>query len=107
MPACLSSPCRIPFTVRIVALEARELAPWVPIVARTHRAKERTALLRMGIDEVIVGETELGFEMTRFALVHLGLSLDATRSAIDDLRRQDAGMAEGDGRVDARRVMDP
>jgi len=86
-----------PFTVRTVALEARELAPRVPIVARTHRAQERAALLRMGVDEVIVGEIELGFEMTRFALLQLGLSQDVTRAATEDLRREDVERAEVGG----------
>src|SRR5690606_13406812 len=63
-----------PVAARLVVRAAREQHPRLPIVARTHSVGERTALRALGADEVVVGEIELGLEMTRFTLRRLGVS---------------------------------
>lgn len=84
-----------PYTVRTVVLETREIAPTIPIVARTHRPQEREALLRMGVNEVVVGEIELGFEMTRLALGALGEAADTSAAVIGQLREGELHAMKG------------
>lgn len=77
-----------PLTVRLVAQEARQINPRVPIVARTHSSRERVVLRGIGVDEAVVGETELGLEMTRFALRQFGVSSAEAQAAMAGLRRR-------------------
>ena len=77
-----------PLTVRLIAQEGRQIKPRIPIVARTHTARERTALRQLGVDEVVVGETELGLEMTRFALRHFGVGNPEAQAILAGLRRR-------------------
>jgi hypothetical protein len=60
--------------VRVVVESARRTYPRLPIVARTHSSAEREVLERLGASQVIVGEIELGLEMTRFTLRQFGIS---------------------------------
>ncbi|MCK9486878.1 MAG: cation:proton antiporter [Dehalococcoidia bacterium] len=55
-------------TVRRVVRMAREMNPHITIVSRTHTAEERDHLEANGVDEAVVGETELALEMARYAL---------------------------------------
>ena len=77
-----------PITVRLVVEEARRLNPWLPIVARTHRPRERMTLRHLGATEVVVGETELGLEVTRFALRQFGVSQSETQAIVAGLRQR-------------------
>jgi len=77
-----------PHTVRLVAEEARRLNSRLPIVARTHRPRERAILHHLGVTEVVVGETELGLEMTRFALRRLGVSQAEAQAIVAGLRHR-------------------
>lgn len=63
-----------PLVARQVVTIARREHPRLPIVVRSHSAAERDVLRRLGASEVVIGETELGLEMTRYALRRLGLS---------------------------------
>lgn len=75
-----------PITVRFVVEEARRLNPRLPIVARTHRSGEQTTLRRLGATETVVAETELGLEMTRFALRQFGVSQAEAQAIVGGLR---------------------
>jgi CPA2 family monovalent cation:H+ antiporter-2 len=77
-----------PITVRFVVEEARRLNPRLPIVARTHRSRERGTLRQLGATEVVVGETELGLEITRFALRQFGVSQTEVQAIVAGLRQR-------------------
>jgi CPA2 family monovalent cation:H+ antiporter-2 len=71
-----------------VAARMRELAPGLPLVARSEGPRETAALVSMGVVHVVEPELEAGLEMARQALVHLEVEparmqrfLDATRRA--------------------------
>lgn len=75
-----------PVAARIIVQTARDARPDLRIVARTHSVREQTALEALGASEVVVGEVELGLEMTRFVLRELGVSADDVDDAITGLR---------------------
>jgi CPA2 family monovalent cation:H+ antiporter-2 len=75
-----------PLVARQVVTNARRDYPWLPIVVRTHSGAERDLLLRLGATEVVIGETELGMEMTRFALRRLGLSGTEAQAVVQGMR---------------------
>lgn len=75
-----------PVAARLIVRAAREMQPRLPIVARTHSAAERLALRHLGADEVVVGEVELGLEMTRFTLRRLGVSAAEANAIVAGLR---------------------
>jgi monovalent cation:H+ antiporter-2, CPA2 family len=73
-------------TVRFVVEEARRLNPRLPIIARTHGPGEQTTLRRLGATETVVAETELGLELTRFALRQFGVSQTEAQAIVAGLR---------------------
>jgi CPA2 family monovalent cation:H+ antiporter-2 len=75
-----------PLAARAVVGNARRAHARLPIVARTTSASEREILRRLGANEVVVGELELGLEMTRFTLRRLGVSGTETAAIIQGLR---------------------
>lgn len=75
-----------PLVARQVVTNARREHRRLPIVVRSHSATERDVLRRLGANEVVVGETELGLEMTRYALRRLGLSGIETQAVVQGLR---------------------
>ena len=77
-----------PVTTRFVVDTVRRAHPRLPIVARTHSDSERSVLLRLGATAVVVGEVELGLEMTRFTLRQFGVSGPELISLIEGLRRR-------------------
>ena len=77
-----------PVTARFVVDSVRRDHPRLPIVARTHSHAERSVLLRLGATAVVVGEVELGLEMTRFTLRQFGVSGPELVSLIEGLRRR-------------------
>lgn len=77
-----------PLSVRLVVEVARRLNRRLPIIARTHHPREQQVLRRMGASEVVFGETELGLEMTRFALRKLGVSQLEAQAVIAGLRHR-------------------
>jgi monovalent cation:H+ antiporter-2, CPA2 family len=87
-PAVLVVALPDPLVVRTVVAAARAEHPRLPIVARAHSAAQRAGLQRLGADAVIVGEIELGLEMTRFTLRQFGLSALEVQALISGLRRE-------------------
>jgi CPA2 family monovalent cation:H+ antiporter-2 len=75
-----------PVAARLIVRAAREAHPRLPIVARTNSTAERTALRELGAEEVVVGELELGLEMTRFTLRKLGVSSAEANAIVAGLR---------------------
>lgn len=75
-----------PLVARQVVTNARREHPRLPIVVRSHSAAERDVLRRLGANEVVVGETELGLEMTRYTLRRLGLSGIETQAIVQGMR---------------------
>jgi len=51
---------------------AHEHCPGLPLVVRAHSETELEYLLARGVDDVVLGETQLALEMTRFTLTCLG-----------------------------------
>jgi CPA2 family monovalent cation:H+ antiporter-2 len=75
-----------PLVARQAVVNVRRDHPWMPIVVRSHSASERDVLRRLGASEVVVGETELGLEMTRYALRRLGLSGTEAQAVVQGIR---------------------
>jgi len=76
-----------PIAARTIVDLARRSHPRLPIVARAHSRAERAVLRRLGADEVVVGELELGLEMTRFTMRRLGVSATEAQALVQGLRR--------------------
>jgi CPA2 family monovalent cation:H+ antiporter-2 len=72
--------------VRQIVATARAQEPRLPIIARTHSATERNVLRGLGATEVVVSDTELGLEMTRFTLRRLGVSGSEAQAIVQGLR---------------------
>jgi monovalent cation:H+ antiporter-2, CPA2 family len=79
-----------PITARRVVDLAKQVNPGLRIVVRTHTQEDRDALVRTGVDEVVLGERELAIEMTRFALDGYGLSLQEIQQQVDVMRFEGA-----------------
>jgi CPA2 family monovalent cation:H+ antiporter-2 len=77
-----------PIAARMIVETARQAQPRLPIVVRTHSTTERAVLTRLGASEVVVGEMELGLEMTRFVLRKFGVSSPEADLAVAALRRR-------------------
>jgi CPA2 family monovalent cation:H+ antiporter-2 len=76
-----------PISARTIVDLARQSYPRLPIVARAHSVAERIVLRRLGANEVVVGELELGIEMARFTMRRLGVSAPEAQSLVQGLRR--------------------
>ena len=72
---------------RAVIVLARRLNNGIHVVARAASADHVVELRRAGVFEVVQPEFEAGLEMTRQALLHLGVSPDRVDSHADDARR--------------------
>jgi CPA2 family monovalent cation:H+ antiporter-2 len=77
-----------PVTARQVVDQARALAPDLDVVVRTHSEIERQYLLDRGVSEVVLGEWELALELTRHALLAVGLSPGEIEATIQTKRRR-------------------
>jgi CPA2 family monovalent cation:H+ antiporter-2 len=77
-----------PPAARHVIEHARRTNPGLDIVARTHSLSEADFLLRGGADEAVVGELELGLEMTRHTLRRFGVSAMETLAIVQGLRQR-------------------
>ncbi len=77
-----------PVSTRFVVDTIRRAHPRLPIVARTHSQSERAVLRQLGATVVVVGEVELGLEMTRFTLRQFGVSGPELTALIEGLRRR-------------------
>jgi CPA2 family monovalent cation:H+ antiporter-2 len=79
-------------TRRIIEL-ARELNPEIDIAVRTHSEGEVAHLEREAIGIAIMGERELAFGLTDYALRSLGVSEDAARKIVQNVRVSGEGGA--------------
>jgi monovalent cation:H+ antiporter-2, CPA2 family len=75
-----------PIAARLIVDAARKVNPNLPIVVRTHNARERERLATMGVSEAVMGELELALEMTRFTLRRFGVGGTETQSILQGLR---------------------
>lgn len=72
---------------RLIVQRGRELAPRIPIVVRTHSELERDLFMDMGGDiQAVLGELEVGVQMTRYALTRLGVSMREAEAVAQGLR---------------------
>jgi len=70
------------------ALEyAREVSKEATVLARTHSEEDRRFLRGHGVDEVVVGETELALEIGRRTLERLGVASELVERSLVELRR--------------------
>jgi CPA2 family monovalent cation:H+ antiporter-2 len=65
---------------------ARDANPRLDIVARTHSLEEKQFLERRGTREAVVGELELGIELTRHTLHRFGLDTQEILAILQGLR---------------------
>ncbi|MCS7003500.1 MAG: NAD-binding protein, partial [Dehalococcoidia bacterium] len=76
---------------RLAVEYARQVNARLSIVVRAHSLDERDYLLRRGVQEVVVGELELAFELTRYTLQRFGVSAQETRVIVQRLRADAEG----------------
>jgi CPA2 family monovalent cation:H+ antiporter-2 len=74
-----------PVTRRIIE-EARRLNPRLSIVARTHSEGERSVLLDLAVDDVVLGEREVAAEMVRYGLHRFGVGGAELQAIVQGLR---------------------
>lgn len=72
---------------RLIVERARELAPRIPVVVRTHNEHERDLFMAMGGDiQPILGELEVAVQMTRYVLTRFGVSMREAEAVAQGLR---------------------
>jgi CPA2 family monovalent cation:H+ antiporter-2 len=72
---------------RLIVERARELAPRIPVVVRTHNEHERDVFVAMGGDiQAILGELEVAVQMTRYVLTRFGVSMREAEAVAQGLR---------------------
>jgi CPA2 family monovalent cation:H+ antiporter-2 len=76
---------------RVIEL-ARQANPRIMIVARVHSDQEFQYLTDLGVGLVIMGEREIAFSMSDFALQHAGLNAQAAQEVVDALRRESSSV---------------
>jgi len=89
----------------LIVDRARELAPRVPIVVRTHSGSQVASLRAMGtMVQPVHAEREVAIQMTRFSLRRFGLTTAETEAIATGLRHRGGddtgGPGSGDGRLD-------
>lgn len=93
------------FTVaRGIVDRVRQANPAVPVVARADGFDALDELRELGVEEAIQPELEAGLEMTRQALVHLGLPSQDILRLTDQMRRERYGKATRTAAGDAALV---
>jgi CPA2 family monovalent cation:H+ antiporter-2 len=75
-----------PFHARQVVNLAREINQHIDTVVRTHTSADQAYLERLGVGLVVMGERELAFGMTRYALRRLGLPAEQAESSVQAMR---------------------
>jgi CPA2 family monovalent cation:H+ antiporter-2 len=75
-----------PFHARQVIDLARRINPSIDTVVRTHTSADQAYLERLGVGLVVMGERELAFGMTRYALRGLGLGAEQAEMSVQALR---------------------
>jgi monovalent cation:H+ antiporter-2, CPA2 family len=75
-----------PFHARQVITLARRLNPEIDTVVRTHTSADQAYLERLGVGLAVMGERELAFGMTRYALRGLGVAADEAETSLQAMR---------------------
>jgi CPA2 family monovalent cation:H+ antiporter-2 len=75
-----------PFHARQVVNLAREINQDIDTVVRTHTSADQAYLERLGVGLVVMGERELAFGMTRYALRGLGLPAEQAEMSVQAMR---------------------
>ncbi len=81
---------RDPLAVRRIVDYAKEVSPGLDIVVRTTTEAERAFLSARGVGEAVLGEWEVGLELTRRALHRFGVSSQEAGMIIQGLRSRGA-----------------
>lgn len=76
-----------PYIVRQIVRGIRKNYPDIKIVVRTHTDEETRSLGKLGVSATVMGEYEIAFGMTYYALQALGFDLDHTKSVVVQLRK--------------------
>ncbi|MBX3030863.1 MAG: cation:proton antiporter [Chloroflexi bacterium] len=72
---------------RLIVDRARQVAPRVPVVVRTHSEHERDVFVGMGGDtQAVLGELEVAVQMTRYVLTRFGVSMREAEAIAQGLR---------------------
>jgi CPA2 family monovalent cation:H+ antiporter-2 len=72
---------------RLIVERARQLAPRIAVVVRTHNEHERDLFLAMGGEmQPVLGELEVAVQMTRSALTRLGVGIREAEAVAQGLR---------------------
>jgi CPA2 family monovalent cation:H+ antiporter-2 len=75
-----------PFHARQIITLARRINPDIDIVVRTHSSAEQAYLERLGVGLAVMGERELAFGMTRYALRGLGVAAEQAEMSVQAMR---------------------
>jgi CPA2 family monovalent cation:H+ antiporter-2 len=81
---------------RLIVDRARDLAPRVSVVVRTHSEHERDVFQGMGDTQAVLGELEVAVQMTRYALTRFGVSMREAEAIAQGLRGR-GGRARASG----------
>jgi CPA2 family monovalent cation:H+ antiporter-2 len=74
-------------STRLIVDRARDLAPRLPMVVRTHNEHERDVFMDMGGDiQTVLAELEVAVQMTRYVLTRLGVSMREAEAVAQGLR---------------------
>jgi CPA2 family monovalent cation:H+ antiporter-2 len=74
-------------STRLIVGRARELAPRIAMVIRTHNEHERDLFVDMGGDiQAVLGELEVAVQMTRYVLTRFGVSMREAEAVAQGLR---------------------
>ena len=79
------------YYARQIIRQIRKINPHINIVVRAHSDEETRALNKLGVGLAVMGEREIGFGMATYALFHLGIDVERTRTTITSLREQAYG----------------
>ncbi|HSH70786.1 MAG TPA: cation:proton antiporter [Deferrisomatales bacterium] len=71
-----------------IARVARQIQPGIPMVARAEGIEQMSALRDEGVEMVVQPELEAGLQMTRQALLRLGVPLERIHRYTDAVRRE-------------------
>lgn len=77
-----------PQAAKQIVRSVRKNYPEIKIIVRTHSAEETKAMNRLGVGFAVMGEREIAFGMTYYALQARGYDVDHTKSTIGHLRQQ-------------------
>jgi monovalent cation:H+ antiporter-2, CPA2 family len=75
-----------PFHARQVITLARRINPEIDTVIRTHTSADQVYLERLGVGLAVMGERELAFGMTRYALRSLGVGPEQAEVSVQAMR---------------------